>query len=173
MSQIILTWVSWSGKTTLMNELTFNWCSKPIQFTTRKPRSDKELDDYVFLNKKDFAKKLLNWDFVEYVWYNNNHYAITKHFDKTKSNVFIVDPVWRAQLIKHFKLNNIKYTAFFLEIPIDEARRRLEDRGEIISSIEKRLEDFKYFSPSGDGDKILDWRLPIKSNVEKVLKYVH
>jgi hypothetical protein len=43
-----------------------------------------------------------------------------------------------------------------LEIPIDEARRRLEDRGEIISSIEKRLEDFKYFSPSGDGDKILD-----------------
>jgi hypothetical protein len=42
-----------------------------------------------------------------------------------------------------------------LDIPKDEARRRLEDRGETVSTIEKRLEDFKYFLPSEEDD-VLD-----------------
>jgi guanylate kinase len=75
-----------------MNELIFNGCHKPLQFTTRKPRDDKELDDYVFLTKEQFIRKLDNGDFIEHIVYNGEYYAITKYFDTSKSNVFVADP---------------------------------------------------------------------------------
>lgn len=43
---------------------------RPIQYTTRLPRDDSELDTYVFLTKPQFYTKLENGDFIEFTEYN-------------------------------------------------------------------------------------------------------
>ena len=78
---------------------------KPIQYTTRKRRFDTELDDYVFLTKETFMRKLINGDFVEFTEYNKELYAIGKYFDLDKSNIFIAEPVGREALQRYFKTN--------------------------------------------------------------------
>lgn len=156
--QIILTWISWSGKTTLMKWLLAKYpndFAKPIQYTTRKPRYENELDDYVFLTTPTFTRKLVNWDFIEYTEYNKELYSIWKYFDATKSNIFIAEPVWREALQRHFKLNNIPFKTFYLKIPKEEMVRRLEGRRSSIMTIGERLEDLKYFYPLPH-DNILD-----------------
>jgi guanylate kinase len=42
-----------------------NGYKQVVSFTTRKPRNDEELDTYVFLTRKQFARKMFNGDFME------------------------------------------------------------------------------------------------------------
>ena len=64
---ILITGVSASWKSTLQQRLVDSWeYKKPINFTTRQPRSEAEKDDYVFIDKNIFLKKLANWDFFEH-----------------------------------------------------------------------------------------------------------
>lgn len=157
--QIILTWISWSGKTTLMKWLLAKFpteFAKPIQYTTRKPRYENELDDYVFLTTPTFTRKLVNWDFIEFTEYNKELYAMWKYFDSSKSNIFIAEPVWREALQRYFKLNNIPFKTFYIKIPKEEMVKRLEGRRSSIMTIWERLEDLKYFYPLPH-DNILDW----------------
>lgn len=169
--QLIITWVSGSWKTTVMKSLVKEYphiYAKPTQFTTRQPRFDWELDDYVFLNYSQFIKKLLNWDFVEYVEYNWNLYAVWAHFDTTKTNIFIAEPVGREALKKYFKLNSIPYVATYITIPEQDIKSRLEQRWMTIDWINSRMEDFKYFEPS-TWDKIIQGH----HSEDKVLNAVH
>lgn len=157
--QVIITWPSWSGKTTLLKNLLEkypNKYSKPLQYTTRKPRSDREYDDYVFLTREQFMKKLTNWDFIEYVEYNKELYAIGKYFNPDVSNIFIAEPVGREALQKYFKLNKVPYLSFYIEIDEKEMRYRLEERRETVQTIETRVRDLEYFYPSPNC-KVLDW----------------
>lgn len=172
--QIILTWVSWSWKTTLMEKLLKefpNNFSRPIQFTTRQPRSQEELDSYVFLTKAQFYKKLENGDFMEFTEYNWELYAISLHFNANTSNIFIVEPVGRASLKKHFHQNNIPYRWFYLEINEKDVLERMMGRWDSAKTIEKRLLDFKYFYPEVD-DKVLDASIPPQRNVEFIVKSI-
>lgn len=169
--QLIITWVSGSWKTTVMKSLVKNYptiYSKPVQFTTRQHRSDAELDEYVFLNYSQFLKKLLNGDFIEYVEYNWELYAIGANFDRTKTNIFIAEPVGREALKKYFKLNSIPYVATYITIDEQEIKSRLEQRWTTIGWINSRIKDFKYFAPS-DGDKIIQGH----HTQEKVLNSIH
>jgi len=170
--QVILTWVSWSWKTTIMESLLKDFPQKfarPIQFTTREPRSNEELDSYVFLTKSQFYTKLENGDFMEFTEYNWELYAISLHFNPSVSNIFIVEPVWRASLKKHFHQNGIPYRGFYLEIDEKEVVERLMNRWDSAKNIEKRLLDFKYFHPEVD-DKVLDATIPTHRNVEFIAK---
>lgn len=155
--QLIITWVSGSWKTTVMKALVKEYphiYAKPIQYTTRQPRQDSELDEYVFVTYDQFIKKLLNWDFVEYVEYNWNLYAVGAYFDTTKTNIFIAEPVGREALKKYFKLNSIPYVATYITVPEEDIKSRLEQRWTTIEWIVSRMEDFKYFQPS-TWDKII------------------
>lgn len=173
MTQIIFTGVSGSWKTTLMNKLVNERDAvRPIQFTTRKPRNDNELDEYVFLTKEQFITKLENGDFIEYVYYNWEYYAITKYFDRNVSNIFIVEPTWKSQIIKYFKSKWIKYISFFIELSEENAKERMENRWDTVQKIESRLEDFKYFCPEAN-DIVLDWRISIEKLSAIVKKYAH
>lgn len=170
--QIILTWVSWSWKTTIMEELLKDYphsFGRPIQYTTRKPRSDSELDSYVFLTKPQFFTKLENWDFIEFTEYNWNFYAISSIIDTTRSNIFIVEPVGRASLKKYFHTHNIPYKGYYLEITEEETKNRMINRWDSVQVIEERLKDFKYFCQEID-DKVLDATLPTVRNVEYIAK---
>lgn len=172
--QIILTWISWSGKTTLMKWLLNKFpteFAKPIQYTTRKPRVDAELDDYVFLTTPTFTRKLVNWDFIEFTEYNKELYSIWKYFDSTKSNIFISEPVWREALQRYFKLNDIPFKTFYIKIPKEEMQSRLEVRRTSIIEIGERVKDFKYFYPLPH-DHILDWTDREENLVNEVRKIV-
>lgn len=142
---------------------------RPIQYTTRPQRDDKELDSYVFISKEQFYKKLENGDFMEFTEYNNQFYGISLHFPRTVSNIFIVEPVWRAALKKFFHQNSIPYKGFYLELDEEEAKNRMMNRWDNKKSIETRLEDFKYFHPEID-DKILDASISIARNVDFIAR---
>lgn len=156
---VIVTWVSGSWKTTLVNELVSDYgFVQPLQFTTRNPRWDRELDEYIFLTKEQFNKKLENWDFCENTIYWDNYYGITSHFDTNKKNIVIVEPVGKAQLDKFCKINGIKPISIFLDIDEKEMEHRLwMYRGSTVQEIEKRKKDFLYFSPDGY-NYVVDWR---------------
>ncbi len=168
--QIILTWVSGSGKTSI-SELLFKQfpetTGKPIQFTTRKPRTDEELDQYVFLTREQFYIKLDNGDFMEWTEYNGNLYAVSKHFSTEVSNVYIVEPAWKAQLIKHFLTEGIQFASYFISIPEDVAVERMMNRWDSVKTIEKRKKDFLYFSANSQ-DVVLDGELTLQHNVNRI-----
>lgn len=141
----------------------------PLQYTTRKPRNDWELDQYIFLNYELFLKKLINGDFIEYICYNKELYAVGKYFDSNKSNVFIAEPVGREALIKYFKINNIPFVDFYMEIDEEMMIHRLGfSRRESQYVINERLEDFKYFHPLASSE-ILDWTVSPERLAERVL----
>lgn len=142
---------------------------RPIQYTTRPPRDDKELDAYVFLTKPQFYKKLENGDFIEFTEYNWNLYAISSYINTDITNIFIVEPVGRTSIKKFFHQNSIPYRWMYLELEEAEAKNRMINRWDSKKSIETRLEDFKYFHPEVD-DKILDASIPISRNVDFIAK---
>lgn len=172
--QILITWVSGSWKSSIMNWLLAMYAEdfwKPIQYTTRAKRNDMEVDDYVFLTKAQFFKKLKNGDFIEFTEYNNNYYAISRFSDYTRNNIFIVEPVWRAALKKYFLQNNIPFKSYFVDISKEEAKERMMGRWDSVKTIEQRLGDFKYFTLEA-WDYELDGRLEIRKNVKHIARSV-
>jgi guanylate kinase len=90
---IAITGPSGSGKTTLQDYLVdFCGFKKPTNFTTRTPRSDKELDEYVFVTKPQFFRKLDNGDFSEFTQYNGEFYGITKYVGGDVPFVVVLTP---------------------------------------------------------------------------------
>ena len=168
---VIITWVSCSWKTTLQNELLNRWWSRPLNFTTRKPRdvnalhytdedwdfSSKELDEYIFLSESNFFKKLKNWDFLENTNYMWNRYWVSRYLPKW--NICIVlDPVWRNQVMEHFSRLWIEYETYYLVISKELQEKRLLKRWDTEKEILRRKRDFNWFSATNKC-KILRWDL--------------
>lgn len=163
MEIVLITWVSGSGKSTLQEEFLKRGWKRPINFTTRKPRSDEELDEYVFISKDNFMNKLKNWDFLEHVEYNGNFYWISncflrdsfkiwyKEYEAAKlwdKIVIVVEPIWRAQIIQQLSNLNVKYKSYFLDISQDTQYKRLIKRWDWVEAAKIRANDFKYFTPT-------------------------
>ena len=100
----------------------------------------------------NFLKKLSKWDFIEYTYYNNNFYWISKYIKE--NTIFILTPSWREIIKENFERNNIGYKEFYIEIPIETQIERLKNRGD--TDISNRLLDNKFFSPSPKSI-ILNW----------------
>lgn len=153
---VTLTGVSGSGKSSLQNYLTKH-CGfkKPIQFTTRQPRSENEVDEYVFLTEKQFMKKLVNGDFSEYVRYRDNWYAISS-FIPDGVSVLVVDPVGHQVFKKYAIENKLQMSSFFLDIDDETMEHRLGFlRRDSVKEINLRKElDRKLFKNEG-----YDWYL--------------
>lgn len=165
---VIITWVSGSGKTTLQEELKKQGWFKPINFSTRKPRNDLELDDYVFITKEQFIKKLINWDFLEFTTYWNNFYWIANLPENLDKNyAIILDPIWRAQIMKKFAELWIKYHMIYLDISKETLKERLINRWDCINEIEKRVIDLEWFHPTSKSI-IIDWTTSTKTIVDVI-----
>lgn len=173
---IIITGVSWSWKTTIQTKLINDlWFIKPTNFTTRKKRYDIELDEYVFINKNIFLKKLWNWDFLEITTFNWNLYWISKYIFRGDENnaVVVLDPIGRSQAIEYIKRNNLPidiYT-FYIEIWNKEQVDRLEKRWDSVIDIEKRKRDFDIFYPTPKCT-ILDWTKETWLIVKNILRTI-
>ena len=119
---VILSSPSGAGKTTLVKLI-----SKKNNFfistshTTRKPRStEKNGEDYFFVNDEEFKRLINNDEFLEYAKVFNNFYGTTRtpiiqNLENSKNVVFDID--WQgADQIKNKKLN-YKLITFFLLPP--------------------------------------------------------
>ena len=174
-NMIVLTGVSGSGKTTLKDYLLENHpdvFAQPIQYTTRPQRFDTELDEYVFLSKELFFKKLNNGDFCEYVKYWDDFYALGKYFKNDKISISILDPVGRESIKKHCSIENIPYLSVYMGIPEDIMEYRLGMlRRSSVTEIAQRKKDYLYFNDSGS-DLILDGTKPTEELAEVVMTHI-
>ena len=157
---VLITWVSASSKTTLLNELMKRGWKRPLNFTTRKPRTEdareideegdyfsKELDEYVFINKATFLKKLWNGDFLENVNYWGNFYWVSSNMPE--GNVCIIlDPAGRAQATAYLKLRGYNVTTVYIDIWRETQAQRLLNRGDSDEEMWKRKQDFEWFMPT-------------------------
>lgn len=78
---ITFTGPSGTGKNTISNEVMArdNKVKYFVTATTREPRSyEKEGEDYYFLTKEDFEKRLDNHEFLEWSRHYNNYYGALK-----------------------------------------------------------------------------------------------
>jgi len=152
-SLVLITWNSASGKTSAGYELKKRGWKELLSFTTRKPRGDHELDEYVFLTKETFVSKNNAWHFLETVEYNWNFYWLTRFAPKWK--VFaIVNEEGRNAVEENSFLLPHKLTKVFIDIDEETRKERLIKRGDSPEDIEKRLKD--NFQP-WKNDYILSW----------------
>jgi len=161
---VIITWVSASGKTTLQDELLSRGWKRPINFTTRKPRSDDEMDEYLFLTEEQYFFKLRKWDFLEHTNYGWNWYGVWKALPEWEDVCVVLDPVGKTQVLEKIARENIdvKVDCFFLECSKELQKTRLEKRGDSAEEVEKRERDFKWMYPQ-NSDILVDggwsWKL--------------
>ena len=169
---LIVTWVSACWKTSLQEEILKDkdWV-RPVNFSTREPRGDYELDEYCFLTKEQFEIKERHWDFIETTNYWGNSYWITKYLPEDKNIVIIVDPIWRTQIIRYFLENNIEFESIYLYINLDTQLERLTKRGDSIEEIIKRQRDFHWFWPT-QSCTVLDWTLDSKVISDYLLYWI-
>ena len=140
----LITGPSASGKTTLQKDLVNMGWGKPVNFTTREPRSDDELDEYVFIDESTFATKMSMGDFSEMTNYAGNLYAMTRHFDQDRKLAIIVDPVGKAALEAFFTKEGRRYFTVWIDCDEDTRLQRLLERGTSVKGIKERLSDAEW-----------------------------
>ena len=125
----------------LINELNA-WYS--VSSTTRNPREGEvHGENYFFITRDEFEKKIKNGDFLEYNFYNGNYYGTSKDTVLEKINegidVFCEIDVNGAHNIK--KIFPSALLIYIAPPSIEELRNRLINRGtESIDKINQRME---------------------------------
>ena len=155
---VLITWVSASGKTSLQDELLKRGWKRPLNFSTRKPRTtieidedwdyiSKEMEEYIFLNRNNFSKKFANGDFLEAVRYWDNLYGISNHFPDWDLAI-IVEPSGRAQALQYLLQRGFDVRSYYIEITPELQELRLRSRGDNEEEIYRRKNDYLYFYPT-------------------------
>lgn len=190
MNLVIITWVSWSGKTTIQDAMLKQWWARPINFTTRNPRTNnaleiddewdynsKELWEYIFITEDVFFKKLSNWDFIEHTNYNGNWYWISRCFPNNENVCLVLDPIGREQVLEKLsrEFEDINLVCVYLDIPRETQEQRLKVRWDSQEEIDKRIEDFNWFCPFWPWARtkykwlLLDGETPVEENIKTIL----
>ncbi|MFA6424421.1 MAG: guanylate kinase [Candidatus Magasanikbacteria bacterium] len=146
---VVISSPSGGGKDVIISALVkkFNNSAKLITTTSRSPRpEDKEGVTYYFVSKEDFEEKIKMNEMVEYNFYANNYYGVTKTELKNKQKNFNsiftnVDVHGRKNLISAgFKNLSI----FLMPENLDDLKTRISRRGGLSDSeIEQRLQTAK------------------------------
>ena len=143
---------SGAGKTTIVNHLLkkFPNLGFSISATTREKRPNEvEGKDYYFLSKRDFEKKILDGEFVEWeqvyqgLYYGTLRKEVERIWNNGKHVVFDVDVAGGVNLKEYFGSLGL---AVFIKVPdINVLRDRLAARNtETPESMAKRLEKVEY-----------------------------
>lgn len=135
---------SGAGKTTLCKMLTKNLPALfySISYTTRRKRlGEKEGDDYYFISRKEFAKRLKENKFAEWTRIYGNCYGTSAEFLKdallqNKKIILSLDSQGAFQLKK--KYPEITSLIAILPPSLNDLRKRLKKRGEEKQEIKKR-----------------------------------
>ena len=137
MKNIILSGVSYSGKTYACNHLREKFgLVKPLSTTTRKPREDEQnMIDYHFVNEKLFMLGVNNDLFFEYTGiydalYGTSHYAKLQAealaMNANTALIWVADPFNASMVLKDRLSNSI--TIFFDTGKKRTKKRKKEDK---------------------------------------------
>ena len=147
---LILSSPSGAGKTSLSKKIKeeIKNFEISISHTTRKPRKDEvNGEDYHFISKEEFLKKINNNEFYEYAKIYDNYYGTSKKavndlLEKNKNIVFDIDWQGTQQLVK---FSNLKFLKIFLLPPNkNELEKRLINRNkDSDKSLSKRLKAYE------------------------------
>lgn len=143
---IVISGPSGSGKTTVCDRLLEEMPDLlySISFTTRAPRKgEKDGEDYFFVSKDEFEKRIQENKFLEYANVFDNYYGTDKEWVLTKDkNVLLAIDVQGASQIKK---NHKEAVLIFLMPPgMNDLEERLRSRAtDNLREISKRLNKAK------------------------------
>ena len=139
---------SGTGKTTVEKKVLSQLPDlvRVVTYTTRPPRPG-EVDgqDYRFISKEDFEKKIKENYFLEYANVYGNYYGTPKKdiediLSQGKDALLIID-VQGAFKVKSLMPEAV--SIFLLPPSFEELKRRIEGRGYVDKNLEKRLQTAK------------------------------
>lgn len=138
----LLSGASGSGKTTIMQEILkvedFYLRFLP-SYTTRKPRGSKD-NEYIFVSKKEFARKVEMGELAEYEKVYNDYYGIDKNlFSETLRQGNIIKNIDVKGALKLKSLYCDRVVIIFITMSADELEKRLIARGDSKKEIDIRL----------------------------------
>lgn len=146
---IVISGPSGSGKDTVRDSLLDYESITTIKtYTSREPRAiEATRDDYIYISKEEFEKKISNNEFFEYVNYCGNYYGTPKaelmEILKTGKNVIL-----KLNPDGAFKIKEQYPTAVLIMLlapTLKEQERRLRYRAsETEEEIQKRLAETKH-----------------------------
>lgn len=170
----LVTGPSASGKSTLQDALIKKGWVRPINYTTRPPRNDKELDEYVFIDQDAFAKKARNGDFAEWTQYRRQLYAMTKYLDYSKDNVIVVDPIGKGAFEAFLIKSKVKFFRIWVECPDYVRESRLNERRSNVIEFNERMGDSAWFNKVNNVyDVTVDGTWPAEEAANFVIKYAN
>ncbi len=148
---LVLTGKTAAGKDSILSLLLAKYPNlrRVITTTTREPRTgEKENQDYHYLNKEGFEKKVQNGEFLEHVEYGGNFYGTEKKELEDEKNIDLIwkiDPS-RAGTIKEMLKDRFnKVIVFYITTDDQTIQQRLNDRGLTSNEMEKRMQDDKKY----------------------------
>lgn len=156
------------GKTTILNELEKRGMKKAINYTTRPRReSEKEKAEYEFISKPQFEEMWKQGKLLQRTEFDGEYYGIS--IDSLEKNVVCIQIVDTVKDVKN-KANelgkNPQILTFYIEVDEQERMRRMKNRGDSISSIQKRIEiDKEKFQHVKE---VADYIIPNKNVAEAV-----
>ena len=156
------------GKTTILNELEKRGMKKAINYTTRPRReSEKESAEYEFITKPQFEEMWEQGKLLQRAEFNGEYYGIS--IDSLDNNVACIQIVDTVKDVKNRAKElgkNPQILTFYIAVDEQERMRRMKNRGDNISSIQKRIEiDRKKFQQAKD---VADYIIPNKNVAEAV-----
>jgi guanylate kinase len=185
---VFICWVSWSGKTTIVNALLKTNKFKYFpSYVTRDPRPwENNWERYHFISNEEFKKSLKNGEFLEYnlVHHQNKYYwtknDIVEWLKWKRIHIKEVDMVWLEKIIKSWKIKN-NFLNIFLDIADKTMIKRIHKRWKpisdeelkkrLVSAKEERILAKKYSNYILDVDWVLDTDTDTeKENINKVLE---
>ncbi len=147
---VFILWVSWSWKTTLINNLIQDKIFEYIpSYTTRPIREwEKSWDKYIFVSQKEFKQSIKNWEFLEYAIVHQTNYYWTKlkplqeAMQDQKIPIKEIDINWLEIILKEKKIKPTDFISIFLDIDDFVMTQRILTRQPDISmdEFEHRLE---------------------------------
>ena len=172
---IILTGSSGSGKNTIIKEVMKRKRDVEVMktCTTRKPRNAQD-DAYIFISLEEFQEKLKRGEFFEYeevhkgIFYGTLKESLDKVFEE---KIYMKDiDVCGAKKLKELLGENVR--RIFLDVPKDELKRRLIERGESEESAEVRLSRYEFEkSFAKDYDLVIENKC-LEDTVEIILRFL-
>lgn len=156
------------GKTTILNELEKRGMKKAVNYTTRPRReSEKEKAEYEFITKPQFEEMWEQGKLLQRAEFNGEYYGIS--IDSLDNNVACIQIVDTVKDVKNKAKElgkNPQILTFYIEVDEQERMKRMKNRGDSISSIQKRIEiDKEKFQHAKE---VADYIIPNKNVAEAV-----
>lgn len=143
---VIISGVSGTGKTTLINEvLNNNNNFEYLRCVTTRPKRTTDRDDrYIFTSLTDFKNYILSDELLEYQLYKNNYYGTLKesyYQIQNNNKTAITDMGYEGIISLKSKIDNV--INILIDTDLNLVADRMIQRGESIEIVKKRLENIK------------------------------